>query len=86
MPRPRNIPTSRTGLQSDEPASKVCAAVIDDGYDQIEGERQREQAVFQEETDGDLDLLPEPSDPDLDEDNTSRSFPSQKTQQFWKSP
>jgi hypothetical protein len=73
-------------LQSDEPASKVCAEVIDDGYDQIEGERQREQAVFQEETDGDLDLLPEPSDPDLDEDNTSRSFPSQKTQQFWKSP
>lgn len=46
-------------MQSDEPASKVCAEVIDDRYDQIEGEKQREQAVFQEETDGDLDLLAE---------------------------
>ena len=57
MPRPRNTPTSCTGLQSDEPASKVRAEVVNDRHDQIEGEKQREQAVFQEETDGDLDLL-----------------------------
>src|SRR5574341_2649212 len=69
MPRPRNIPTSRTGLRSDEPASKVCAEVIHHGHDQIEGEKQREQAVFQKEADGDLDLLAQAAGPDISQDD-----------------
>ena len=73
-------------MQSDEPASKVCAEVIDDRHDQVDRDDQGEQAVFQKEADGDLDLLAEPSDLDLDDDKTSWSFPSQRTQQFWKSP
>jgi len=73
-------------LESEQPASQGGAEVIDDRHDQIEGEKQREKAVLKEETDGNLDLLAEPSDPDLDEDKTSWSFPSQRTQQFWKSP
>jgi len=77
---------SRTGLQSDEPTSKGGAEVIDHRHDQIEGEKQREQAVFQKETDGNLDLLAEAARPDVAEDKNSWSFPSQRTQQFWKSP
>ena len=73
MPRPRNIPTSRTGLQSDESASKVCAEVIDHRHDQIEGEKQREQAVFQEETDGNLDLLAQAAGPDIPQDHLRES-------------
>ena len=56
-------------LESEQPASKVCAEVIHHGHDQIEGEKQREEAVFQEETDGDLDLLAEAAGPDIPQDD-----------------
>ena len=56
-------------LRSEQPASKVCAEVIDDRHDQIEGEKQREQAVFQEQTDGDLDLLAQAAGPDIPQDD-----------------
>jgi len=69
MPRPRNIPTSCTGLQSDEPTSKVRAEVIHHGHDQIEGEKQREEAVLEEETDGNLDLLAQAAGPDIPQDD-----------------
>ena len=73
-------------LESEQPAAEGGAEIIDHRHDQVDREDQGEQAVFQEETDGNLDLLAEPSDPDLDEDKTSWAFPSQRTQQFWKSP
>jgi NADPH-dependent glutamate synthase beta subunit-like oxidoreductase len=56
-------------LQSDEPASKVCAEVIHHGHDQIEGEKQREEAVLEEETDGNLDLLAQAAGPDIPQDD-----------------
>ena len=52
-------------MQSDEPASKGSAEVIDDRHDQVDRDDQGEQAVFQEETDGDLDLLAEAAGPDV---------------------
>lgn len=73
MPRPRNIPTSRTGLRSDEPASEGGAGVIDCGHDQVDRDNQREQAVFQEETDGNLDLLAEAAGPDIPQDHLRES-------------
>ena len=56
-------------MQSDEPTSKVCAEVIDDRHDQIEGEKQREEAVLEEEADGNLDLLAQAAGPDIPQDD-----------------
>jgi len=56
-------------LRSEQPASKVCAEVIDDRHDQIEGEKQREEAVLEEETDGDLDLLAQAAGTDIPQDD-----------------
>src|SRR3989304_3879841 len=49
--------------------SKGGAEVIDRGHDQIEGEKQREQAVLEEETDGDLDLLAQAAGPAIPQDD-----------------
>ena len=56
-------------MQSDEPASEGGAEVIHHGHDQIEGEDQGEQAVFQEEANGDLDLLADAAGPDVPQDD-----------------
>ena len=60
-------------MQSDEPASKVCAEVIHHSHDQIEGEKQREEAVLEEEADGDLDLLAQAAGPDIPQDHLRES-------------
>ena len=65
----RDIPTSRTGLQSDEPTSKVCAEAIDQRHDRADREDQGEEAVLQKETDGNLDLLADAAGPDVPQDD-----------------
>ena len=56
-------------MSLDESASEGGAEVIDDRYDQIDGNDQGEEAVLQKEADGDLDLLAEPAGADVTQDD-----------------
>ena len=56
-------------LESEQPVSQGGAEVIHHCHDQIEGEKQREETVLEEETDGNLDLLAQAAGPDIPQDD-----------------
>ena len=58
-----------TQRNSNQPVAEGGAEVIHHGHDQIEGEKQREEAMLQEEADGDLDLLAQAAGPDIPQDD-----------------
>ena len=58
-------------MQSDEPVAEGGAEVIDHRHDQVDRDDQGEQAVFQEETDGDLDLLAQATGPESEVEDDS---------------
>ena len=60
-------------MQSDEPASKGSAEVIDDRHDQVDRDDQGEQPVFQKEADGDLGLLAQSAGSDVAQDHLRES-------------
>ena len=56
-------------LESEQAVAEGGAEVVHDRYDQVDGEKKGQEAVLQEETDGDLDLLAQAAGPDIPQDD-----------------